>query len=133
MFIGASPSLKSLRCLQDGVCYPPIPLAVWGKEGESEAPRFGKGEKDEGGRKERTGAASLAERKRSTQEIYLPELRSRNRVKSRTTNYQPTTNVHPPHYAHRSRYFNVPLEMVVCYTTPDRRISHVLRCIARNY
>lgn len=120
MFIGASSSLKSLCCLRDGVWPSPLPPPVGGTRTESPWHRlYGKGARE--------GAVGReARRARTRGEIYLlgGVLRSRNRVKG--VGQTDDRGAHPPHYAHRSRDFNVPLEMVAL-----RGTRHLFRCWER--
>jgi len=114
MFIGASPSLKSLCCLRDGVCYPPVPLASLTMPREKEREREEESEvpTSKGTRKNEPVVVGRAREAQGTGEIYLP---GRIAVaKSSQESDKPTTEAYPPHYAHRSRDFNVPLEMAAC-------------------
>lgn len=62
MFIGASSSLKSLCCLRDGVCYPPVPLAslfhTWRKRENLRGTGY-----EEEGKKEREPAVGRARKR----------------------------------------------------------------------
>jgi len=76
------------------------------REEESEAPT------SKGTRRNEPVVVGRAREPQGTGEIYLP---GRIAVaKSSQESDKPTTEAHPPHYAHRSRDFNVPLEMAAC-------------------
>lgn len=129
MFIGASPSLKSLCCLRDGVW--PSSLSPPPPSGGGDHPRAGEERRrvpcgtgcTERGREGTRSDERLAGRAQgrdisSRQRV----LRSRNRVKRvGQTDDRRAGAQHPPHYAHRSRDFNVPLEMAACRAEPRGR------------
>lgn len=92
-----------------------IPLSHWRA---SSAPRKRENPKRTGFERDRNENEPVvvggAREPAYTGEIYLP-----GRVavaKSSQESNKPTTEAHPPHYAHRSRDFNVPLEMAACVT-----------------
>lgn len=95
-------------CPIGGAPWPPQTDKEEGKERESEAAPRGKGEREGRSlsvRTEREKRGALARG-----EIYLPEFAVAK--SSQESVGQPTTDreARPPHYAHRSRDFNVPVE-----------------------
>lgn len=94
------------------------------KEGESEAPATEKG------KKERKPAVQESEKEASLTGHIGRDISSREScglAKSSQESDKPTTKkAHPPHYAHRSCDFNVPLEMAACHSTEEYILS-VLR------
>lgn len=130
MFIGASLSLKSLCCLRDGVRSEPSPLvpssrAPAEKDGESEK-GTGSGK---GWRRTRTRRGRESEKERGREafagahgERYIFPGRVAVAKSSQESPDKPTTvGAHPPHYAHRSRDFNVPRETAACRSVAPSR------------
>lgn len=90
---------------------PPVPSA-----GLAASERDGEAEKGTGSGKGREGANGSEEERRSPGqgEIYLPRESCGREIESRESDKPTTVGAHPPHYAHRSRDFNVPGETAAC-------------------